>query len=74
MKKQTKSTSDSVLSESGTMDVCDAADDPAYRISSLAVDTGIEDLAVEHDHYLYGIPKQNPKIGSPLQRESTEQE
>ncbi|MGH2598274.1 MAG: hypothetical protein ACRDJ9_02690, partial [Dehalococcoidia bacterium] len=23
----------------------------------LAVDTGIEDLAEQHDHYLYGTPK-----------------
>ena len=31
--------------------------DPAYNISSLAVDTGIPDLASNHDHYLYGLPK-----------------
>jgi len=36
---------------------CAGEEDPAYRISSLAVDTGIEDLSIEHDHYLYGIPK-----------------
>jgi len=23
----------------------------------IAVDTGIPDLAVQHDHYLYGLPK-----------------
>lgn len=23
----------------------------------MAVDTGINDLAVQHDHYLYGMPK-----------------
>ena len=26
-------------------------------LDSLAVETGITDLAVQHDHYLYGIPK-----------------
>ena len=31
--------------------------DPAYNIASLAVDTGISDLACEHDHYLYGTEK-----------------
>ncbi len=74
MRKQTESASDRVLSESQTMDVCDAEDDPAYRISSLAVDTGIEDLAIEHDHYLYWTPKRNPRLRSPLQREEKERE
>ena len=32
-------------------------DDPSYDISSLAVETGISNLAEEHDHYLYGTPK-----------------
>ncbi len=27
------------------------------NISEIAVDTGIEDFAENHDHYLYGIPK-----------------
>nr|MBF0221034.1 hypothetical protein [Desulfobulbaceae bacterium] len=27
-------------------------------LDSLALDTGITDLASQHDHYLYGIPKQ----------------
>ncbi len=31
--------------------------DPAWRIGELAVDTGIPDLAVNLDHYLYGHPK-----------------
>ena len=26
-------------------------------LDSLAVETGINDLAVQHDHYLYGTPK-----------------
>lgn len=39
----------------------DAERDPAFDISSLAVTTGITDLAKEHDHYLYGHPKRrNP--------------
>lgn len=28
-----------------------------YRLADLAVDTGITDLAREHDHYAYGAPK-----------------
>ena len=31
--------------------------DPAWRIGELAKDTGIPDLAVNLDHYLYGHPK-----------------
>ena len=27
------------------------------NISEIAVDTGIEDFAENHDHYLYGTPK-----------------
>lgn len=39
-------------------------DDPALNISSLAVRTGIDDLATEHDHYLYGISKKGSEKGS----------
>jgi len=39
----------------------DVERDPAFDISSLAVTTGITDLAEEHDHYLHGLPKRrNP--------------
>lgn len=38
-------------------------DDPAFDIASLAVETGIPDLAKEHDHYLYGTPKRNKQSG-----------
>lgn len=31
--------------------------DPAWRMDELAGDTGIPDLAVNLDHYLYGHPK-----------------
>jgi hypothetical protein len=31
--------------------------DPIWRIGELAKDTGIPDLAVNADHYLYGHPK-----------------
>jgi hypothetical protein len=31
--------------------------DALLRLASHAVDTGIRDLAAEHDHYLYGTPK-----------------
>jgi hypothetical protein len=32
-------------------------DDPLFEMTSLAVDTGIPDLATNIDHYLYGHPK-----------------
>jgi len=32
-------------------------DDPVFRMSELAVETGIADLATNVDHYLYGHPK-----------------
>lgn len=31
--------------------------DPAYDLASIAEETGINDLAVNIDHYLYGLPK-----------------
>lgn len=34
-------------------------DDPVFRMSDLAVDTGLPDLASNVDHYLYGHPKAN---------------
>ena len=33
--------------------------DPLFRMTDLAVDTGIPDLATNADHYLYGHPKRN---------------
>lgn len=35
----------------------DATVPPIYRVSQYAVDTGIPDLAAQHDHYLYGTEK-----------------
>lgn len=37
--------------------VADADLDPIWRMAELATDTGIPDLAVNLDHYLYGHPK-----------------
>ncbi|MBM4136924.1 MAG: hypothetical protein FJ241_08865 [Nitrospira sp.] len=31
--------------------------DPLLLVDEFAVDTGIPDLAEQHDHYLYGVPK-----------------
>ncbi len=31
--------------------------DPLFGLSSIAVETGIKDLAENHDHYLYGVSK-----------------
>ena len=33
--------------------------DPVYRLGDLATPTGIPDLALNIDHYLYGFPKVN---------------
>ena len=30
---------------------------PLLEVDSLSVETGIADLAAQHDHYLYGVPK-----------------
>ena len=35
--------------------------DPAFNISALSVETGVTDLASEHDHYLYGTPKRSER-------------
>lgn len=42
-------------------EVDEVENDLAFNLSSLAVKTGIPDLAAEHDHYLYGTPKRNTK-------------
>jgi hypothetical protein len=34
-----------------------SADDPIYRLGELAAATGIPDLALNIDHYLYGHPR-----------------
>ncbi len=44
--------------ESGSAIAPAPEDDPLWRIPDLAVDTGIPDLAVNLDHYLYGAPKE----------------
>jgi len=36
------------------------APDPLEGIAEDAVDTGICDLATQHDHYIYGTPKREP--------------
>ncbi len=43
--------------EAPTADERPAGDDRLYRLGELAVPTGIPDLAVSIDHYLYGHPK-----------------
>jgi hypothetical protein len=35
--------------------------DPIYRIGDDAVDTGVADGSIEHDHYIYGSPKRSHK-------------
>jgi len=36
----------------------DAGTDPADGLGDEAVSSGITDLASQHDHYIYGTPKQ----------------
>lgn len=33
--------------------------DPAYDLAGMAQETGIRDLALNIDHYLYGLPKRD---------------
>lgn len=37
-------------------------EDPFFNLHRLAIETGIKDLAQNHDHYLYGIPIK-PAVG-----------
>lgn len=46
-----------VLSIESKQKINDIEKDPAFNLSSLAVKTNISDLATEHNHYLYGIPR-----------------
>jgi len=34
-------------------------DDPFFKMMGI-VDSGVDDLAVNHDYYLYGMPKREP--------------
>lgn len=38
--------------------------DPLFTLHELAIETGIKDLAQNHDHYLYGTPI-TPAVNSP---------
>lgn len=42
-------------------ELSDVENDPAFDIAGLAGETGIPDLAAEHDHYLYGAPKRGKR-------------
>jgi hypothetical protein len=33
-------------------------DDPLSNLDDIVIDTGIKDLAENHDHYLYGVNKE----------------
>jgi hypothetical protein len=39
-----------------------AKDDILFRMGEYAVETGIPDLALNIDHYLYGHPKKEPDV------------
>ena len=40
--------------------ICDVESDTAFNLASLAVHTDTPDLAIQHDYYLYGVPKREP--------------
>lgn len=46
-----------VLTIESKQKITEVEKDPAFDLSSLAVNTDIPDLATEHDHDLYGISK-----------------
>ena len=46
-----------IVEKDRSEDATIADDDPLLNMSSLAIDMGIPDLAVNIDHYLYGHPK-----------------
>lgn len=39
-------------------------EDPLFTLHELAVETGIKDLAQNHDHYLYGVPINSARTSS----------
>ena len=43
-------------------------DDPIFQMIGMA-DSGLTDVALNHDHYLYGTPKRDPATGK-FRRES----
>ena len=43
------------------MVAAETSEDPLLWLIENAVDTGITDLADEHDHYIYGTPKRKEK-------------
>ena len=45
--------------------------DSLLRLASYAVNTGISDLAAEHDHYLYGTPKRSKRKARPKAKRSS---
>ncbi|MGA1876145.1 MAG: hypothetical protein ACMUIA_11110 [bacterium] len=34
-------------------------EEPSLNLKDLAIETGVPDLAENHDHYLYGAPKKD---------------
>ena len=48
-----------VGSEEENASTAEPIDDPIFHIGDYAVDTGIPDLALNLNHYLYGHPKVN---------------
>lgn len=61
LSKETPLTSEKIDAVNGNLPndtTTELDDDPLLKlIAECAVDTGIGDLAHEHDHYLYGTPK-----------------
>jgi len=45
------------MKESWKKETAKKGKDPLFDLKDIGVETGIEDLAEHHDHYLYGAPK-----------------
>jgi hypothetical protein len=46
--------------QSGRAESADAGLSPLFEVWKRAKSTGLPDLALNHDHYLYGYPKVKP--------------
>jgi len=57
LNKEAESVDSEIIKESQKPGNDDAWSEFLENIDEYAVETGIKDLAENHDHYLYGVPK-----------------
>ena len=58
LNKEAESVDSEIIKESQKPGNDDAWSEFLENIDEYAVETGIKDLAENHDHYLYGVPKE----------------